>query len=872
MRLLMLPKCVLAVPKRGGKRNRGDRQTVSDLCAAWEREEFEWLWARNQSGSASNLRDADPKRALNAAVVHARQGRLGKACSLLSSAGIASDTAETRAKLESKHEHSDPPDRIEPPDSPPLQLSSEFNLLKVLRSFSKDVGTDNSNFRIQHLLDAHEAHLPNPILPRLRAVINLLLSGKAAIETQEFLAGARLTALAKPGGDVRPIAAGNILRRIASKCACRLLQARIRSTFGDEQLGVACRGGAEHIIHTMRNTIDSHWNDQDFSILKVDFKNAFNSVDRGILLRECKQHFPDLFPWVEWCYGGQPILRYQWTEHVRSCAGVQQGDPLGPMLFCLVLHVLVREIKDLCPLLLFLKWYLDDGTIAGPTSQVLRALELIKLRGPALGLNLNLAKCEVFSLDPDNLSNSVQDDVFGSLQFPHELTIRSTTPNLVLLGAPLGDQDFCSEYVNKLRQKNRQLMSNLSQLEDPQIALQLLRTCLSYCKYVYISRTTSPQLVSASLRLCDDDIRACLENIAALQLPDPAWTQAQLSISNAGLGLRSVSQHCAPAFISSHTMAMPDTMTPSLKHALDVYSEQIGRALGDAETVNLMGGKTPQRTLSRRIERLQLVELLSKSLVADQVRLNSLKASRSGGWLLATASRGPLDLTLTPDVMQAALQHRLGLPLAQPGEVCAACEKDLDQLGHHHLTCALGGFVVHRHNRLRDTFYSLCRMAGMNPELERGAYHDDASRPADVLVPLWSLGKSGAFDITVVSPLSPSILLGPGAGNTDVVDEAAQKKHTENDPKCADLGWTCVPLAIDSYGRWCDEAHTAFNEVAVRLSTRTKVSFSSALSSIYNSLSLVLVRQNALAIIAKRQPREVGAREVHQLSGLNDLG
>ena len=163
----------------------------------------------------------------------------------------------------------------------------------------------------------------------------------------------------------------------------------------------------------------------------------------------------------------------------------------------------------------------------------------------------------------------------------------------------------------------------------------------------------------------------------------------------------------------------------------------------------------------------------------------------------------------------------------------------------------------------------LASAAGLAPQKEMGSSFGDPSRPADLLINDWSLGKAGAFDLTVVSPLSPSILHGAGAGNTDVVDEAAKKKHTDNDPKCADLGWTCVPLAVDSYGRWCDEAHTAFSEVAVRLSTRTKVSFSSALSSIYNSLSLVLVRQNGLALIAKRSPG-VGAHEMHRLSGFRD--
>ncbi|KAL5517148.1 hypothetical protein EMCRGX_G002629 [Ephydatia muelleri] len=79
--------------------------------------------------------------------------------------------------------------------------------------------------------------------------------------------------------------------------------------------------------------------------------------------------------------------------------GVQQGDPLGPMLFALVLHKLVSSIEadDDCINLSFNAWYLDDGLLAGERSAVVRALHLIDELGPHLGLLINYPKCEVFS-------------------------------------------------------------------------------------------------------------------------------------------------------------------------------------------------------------------------------------------------------------------------------------------------------------------------------------------------------------------------------------------------------------------------------------------------------------------------------------------
>ena len=127
---------------------------------------------------------------------------------------------------------------------------------------------------------------------------------------------------------------------------------------GPFQLGVAQRGGAEQIVHSMRATLADQWDSQpDFALLKVDFSNAFNSVSRKHLLLECKRLFPELLPWVQWCYGKNSLLFFGDYITITSCVGVQQGDPLGPLLFCLVLHVLVLRIRDLC-----LVWTWSVGT------------------------------------------------------------------------------------------------------------------------------------------------------------------------------------------------------------------------------------------------------------------------------------------------------------------------------------------------------------------------------------------------------------------------------------------------------------------------------------------------------------------------------
>lgn len=74
---------------------------------------------------------------------------------------------------------------------------------------------------------------------------------------------------------------------------------------------------------------------------------------------------------VEWCYGQHPFLWHPMGT-LTSEAGVQQGDPFGPSYFALVLrhHLVITIAKDEnCQDLLFYTWYLDNGVVAGPSSQ-----------------------------------------------------------------------------------------------------------------------------------------------------------------------------------------------------------------------------------------------------------------------------------------------------------------------------------------------------------------------------------------------------------------------------------------------------------------------------------------------------------------------
>ena len=77
------------------------------------------------------------------------------------------------------------------------------------------------------------------------------------------------------------------------------------------------------------------------------------------MLKAVEEYIPDLLPYVHTAYSIPSTLLWN-GEQVISAEGIQQGDPLGPMVFCLTIHKLVSSLSSE-----FSIFYLDDGTLGG---------------------------------------------------------------------------------------------------------------------------------------------------------------------------------------------------------------------------------------------------------------------------------------------------------------------------------------------------------------------------------------------------------------------------------------------------------------------------------------------------------------------------
>ena len=175
--------------------------------------------------------------------------------------------------------------------------------------------------------------------------------------------------------------------------------------------------------------------------LKLDMTNAFNECSRSNFLSRCHADLPELFAWVQWCYCCAGELRFG-PHRILSTTGVQQGDPLGPLLFSLVL----RDFLSNCPVpdgLHFQLWYLDDGILVGTPSALSSFLDDLQLRGPSYGLHPNLSKCEVFWPSGDRFFTDFPPAV--------KRVVLPQAGGINFLGSPIwGSPEFLSAFVGSV--------------------------------------------------------------------------------------------------------------------------------------------------------------------------------------------------------------------------------------------------------------------------------------------------------------------------------------------------------------------------------------------------------------------------------------
>ena len=160
---------------------------------------------------------------------------------------------------------------------------------------------------------------------------------------------------------------------------------RINALVKETQLGVL-KAGYEIGVHAMRS-LSQEASENGEGILLLDFANAFNTVDRNLMISLTLKDCPELTNLTWWLYKLQPWLVTSRGDVIRSSTGTQQGCRLSNPLIVLTMQYIggkLKEIEGLRKPLFF--W--DDTALIGTPEALARATKILTNCADQTGLRL----------------------------------------------------------------------------------------------------------------------------------------------------------------------------------------------------------------------------------------------------------------------------------------------------------------------------------------------------------------------------------------------------------------------------------------------------------------------------------------------------
>ena len=200
--------------------------------------------------------------------------------------------------------------------------TSEFFIHKALMSFPNDSGAGLeciSPRTLKDLIAKSNGRTGLSFLRALTNLVNVILEGEVHFELRPYFFGAKLIALKKPDGGLRPIAVDIIFRRLCAKCSGYHVFESRQGRYGSQQVGVGTKRGAELASHVFRCLIESPQPKENV-ILKIDFENASNSINRQFMLEKVFEIHPEVYKYSHSAYS-QPNFLFYGDSVIKPCEG-----------------------------------------------------------------------------------------------------------------------------------------------------------------------------------------------------------------------------------------------------------------------------------------------------------------------------------------------------------------------------------------------------------------------------------------------------------------------------------------------------------------------------------------------------------------------
>ncbi|KAA8494359.1 Retrovirus-related Pol polyprotein from type-1 retrotransposable element R2 [Porphyridium purpureum] len=543
-KLWVFPTLVLCLPMER-QSTRARARYLATRLKMWRSDALEPLLDSVPVVDGQHLRPIPPEAVEHRIVQHVRANHIGAAARLVESAGVHDVTDSVLARLRELH-----------PEAGARSGSHDAALVAPVESVSIDqlqcmrVPWDAQAVRKSILAIPHTSGCgPSRwSIGVLQQVIRTPVAGDTALgavalafkriasvglhpQAGALWSHARLIPLKKKDGGVRPIAVGELLRRVLGKLVLAHLGSDAAESLRPDQYGVGRPAGLEGAV-------------------------------LGTRLPRCRV----------------PAQLRCSVDIANAACGVQQGDPLGPLLFSLVLHKVLADTES--PGLSSF-WYLDDGSIVGPLAQLEGFLDAFSSDAAAYGMRVNRTKTQLV-LPPGTQPAVVP---AGLADLP-----RLAWDQAQLLGVPLdftGSGESLVPITNASAQV-LQLAEQVAKLSHPEEAFYLLRGSVGPKRLMHLARTMPPPVVTRIFAEFDRAWRSIVARalgVMAHEVGEPCKAEWRLPCSLGGLGLTAVADIAPFAFAAGSRAAARVVDNPPARVYPPSLAQWWRRFDGDAHAV-----------------------------------------------------------------------------------------------------------------------------------------------------------------------------------------------------------------------------------------------------------------------------------------------
>ena len=654
----------------------------------------------------------------------------------------------------------------------------------------------------------------------------------------QALIACRLIPLAKHPG-VRPIGVCETVRRIIGKAVLTIVGKEVRDAAGPLQLCAGQPAGSEAAIHAMSSIFQDTSSD---AVLLIDAKNAFNQLNRSVALHNIRMLCPAIAPYVINTYRSCAHL-FVGGEVLYSKEGTTQGDPLAMAIYAIAIRPLIELVATAKALQV---WFADDAAGGGKVNCVRGWWDLLQQHGPKYGYFVNAAKTWLL-VKPESLSAA--EVAFANTG------VQVTTRGVKHLGAPLGDRDYVKEYVSaQVMQwvKELALLSHMAK-SQPHLAYCALTQGM-VGKWLYLSRTVSG--ISEQFQPLENLLRSDLiPAITGLSSPaDNIRDLFSLPCNLGGLGIMKPTDLQLEFDVSQKVSAPLIALIVSQQSSDGLPS--LGESLGKQKEITA-GIRKEKHTRLLSVER-ELFQHLEPPL---KHAVSLAKERGASSWLTAR----PVEehgFALHKSAFRDAIALRYGW---EPSLLPSHCVCGEVFSSNHALSCPSGGFLIVRHNEIRDLTAGLlkevCNDVEIEPRLQPLSNEEltlaTANRDPEARLNIKAQGIWGGrfecafFDVRIFNPCARS---NQAPQITSVYRRHESAKRRQYGQRVREIEMASfVPLVFSTSGGFGPAATVTFKRIATMLADKWSTPYSVVMGWLRCRVGFALLRSAIMCLRGSRR-------------------